>query len=109
MADMIERRRSTRVELPVHENVTLELRHRVQVLDISETGALLGCDAAVTVGTRGKLRAGVAANIFTAQVDVKRHHPRPPVRSKVAIGTAFGSMDERSRRFLDDFLQRGKK
>ena len=106
MAPMIERRRTPRVELTADESLRLELRHRVQLLDISQTGALVGCDAPVPVGTRGQLRAGIAAHTFIAEVDVKRHHPKAPVRTQFGIGTAFGSMDERNRKFLDEFLQR---
>lgn len=105
---MIERRRTPRVELNADESLRLELRHRVQLLDISQSGALVGCDAPVAVGTRGHLRAGIAAHTFSAEVDVKRHHPKAPVRTKFGIGTAFGSMDDRNRKFLDEFLQRAR-
>ena len=105
---IIERRRTPRVELNADESLRLELRHRVQLLDISQTGALVGCDAPLPVGTRGQLRAGIAAHTFSAEVDVKRHHPRAPVRTQFGIGTAFGSMDDRNRKFLDDFLQRAR-
>ena len=108
MAPMIERRRTPRVELNADESVTFELRHRVQLLDISQTGALVGCDTAVPVGTRGQLRAGIAAHTFSSEVDIKRHHPKAPVRTQVGMGTAFGSMDDRNRKFLDEFLQRAR-
>ena len=108
MEPIIERRRTPRVELNADESLRLELRHRVQLLDISQTGALVGCDTAVPVGTRGQLRAGIAAHTFSAEVDVKRHHPKAPVRTQFGIGTAFGSMDDKSRRFLDEFLQRAR-
>ena len=107
MAPMIERRRTPRVELNADESVTLELRHRVQLLDISQTGALVGCDTAVPVGTRGQLRAGIEAHTFSAEVDVKRHHPKA-VRTQFGMGTAFGSVDDRNRKFLDEFLQRAR-
>ena len=106
MAHVIERRRTPRVELNADETLRLELRHRVQLLDISQTGALVGCDAAVPVGTRGQIRAGIAAHTFCAEVDVRRHHPKAPVRTQFGMGTAFGNMDDRNRKFLDDFLTR---
>ena len=108
VAPMIERRRTPRVELNADESVTFELRHRVQLLDISQTGALVGCDTPVPVGTRGQLRAGIAAHTFSSEVDIKRHHPKAPVRARFGIGAAFGSMDDRNRKFLDEFLQRAR-
>ena len=106
MAEVVERRRTPRVELTADESLRLELRHRVQLLDISQTGALVGCDVAVPVGTRGQLRAGIAAHTFIAEVDVKRHHPKAPVRTQFGMGAAFGAMDDRNRKFLDEFLTR---
>lgn len=108
MAPTVERRQTPRVDVNGGESLTFELRHRVQLLDISQTGALVGCDTAVPVGTRGQLRAGIAAHTFCAQVDVRRHHPKAPVRTHFGMGTAFGSMDEKNRRFLDEFLQRAR-
>ena len=108
MAPIVERRRTPRVELNADESLTFELRHRVQLLDISQTGALVGCDTALPVGTRGQLRAGIAAHRFNAEVDVKRHHPKTPARTQFGIGTAFGSMDDSNRKFLDEFLQRAR-
>ena len=108
MAPIVERRRTPRAELKADESLRVEVRHRVQLLDISQTGALVGCDAAVPVGTRGQLRAGIAAHTFSAEVDVKRHHPRAPVRTRFGIGTAFGAMDDRNRQFLDEFLKRAR-
>jgi c-di-GMP-binding flagellar brake protein YcgR len=108
MAETIERRRTPRVELGSHETVRLELRHRVQLLDISQSGALLGCETGVPVGTRGQFRAGLGATPFTADVDVRRHQVRKLAKGQVGLGTQFATMDERSRQNLDQFLRRGK-
>ena len=108
MSDMIERRRTPRVELRVHEVCRLELRHRVQLLDISQSGALLGCDAGVPLGTRGQFRAGLASLPFSAEVDVKRQQVRSAAKKQLGLGTQFASMDERSRQHLDQFLRRAK-
>ena len=107
MDQLNERRRTPRVELVAHETVRLELRHRVQLLDISQSGALVGCDAPLPVGTRGHVRLGLAALPFTAEVAVKRHHPRT-VRAQIGLGTQFASMDDRSKQHLEQFLRRGK-
>ena len=45
MTEIIERRRTPRIDIHADETVRLELRHRVQLLDISQSGALLGTEA----------------------------------------------------------------
>jgi c-di-GMP-binding flagellar brake protein YcgR len=108
MAYMNERRKTPRVELEIHEAVRLDLRHRVQLLDISQSGALLGCETGIPLGTRGQFRAGLGAAPFTAEVDVRRRQPRKLAKGQVGLGTQFTAMDERSRQNLDQFLRRGK-
>ena len=108
MAEMVERRRSPRIELQADEAVRLELRHRVQLLDISQSGALLGCETTLPVGSRGQLRAGLAAVPFSAEIDVKRHHMRNLRKGQIGLGAQFTTMDDRSRESLDGFLKRGK-
>ena len=103
-----ERRRNPRVELTHEEDVRLELRHRVQLLDISQTGALVACETRLPVGTRGQVRIGLGAAPFTAEIAVKRHHTKVARVGQVALGTMFGSMDDRSKRQLEGFLQRAK-
>ena len=105
---MIERRKTPRVELRLEEVCRLELRHRVQLLDISQSGALLGADAAVPVGAKGQFRAGLGALPFSAEVAIKRQTGRSPAKKQVSIGAQFAAMDERSRNNLDAFLKRGK-
>ena len=92
----------------VNEICRLELRHRVQLLDISQTGALLGCEGGLPVGSRAQFRAGLAALPFSAEVTVKRQQGRSPARKQVTLGTQFAAMDERSKQHLDQFLRRAK-
>ena len=103
-----ERRRTPRIELREHEVVRLEQRHPVQLLDISQSGTLIACKAGLPVGTRGQFRAGLAAQPFSAEVAVKRHHVKAAPRGEVGLGTQFVSMDDRSRTHLEQFLRSGK-
>jgi len=104
-----ERRRSPRTVVHFDEIVRLELRHPVQLLEISQSGILLGCQAEVPVGARAQVRADLAAALpFSAEVVVKRYHVKTGPRKTAALGTQFGSMDDRSRRHLEQFLLRGK-
>jgi c-di-GMP-binding flagellar brake protein YcgR len=86
----------------------LELRQRVQLLDISQSGALLACEGGLPVGSRGQFRAGLAAMPFSAEVSVRRQQVRSPAKKQVSLGTQFASMDERSQQSLDQFLRRAK-
>lgn len=108
MPELIERRKTPRVEVKAHDMVRLELRHRVQMLDISQSGALIACETLLPVGTRGHLRAGLASQPFASEVAVRRHHPRQATRGLTSLGAMFGGMDERSRRSLELFLPRGR-
>lgn len=103
----IERRRHVRVNVPAGEGVQFEVRHRVRLLDISLSGALLACDASLPLGSVGKVRAALSAAPFTAELQVRREHPVTGTRQmSPALGTMFLSMDEASRRGLEQFLRR---
>lgn len=80
----------------------------MQLLDISQSGALIGCETGLPVGTRAQLRAGLGAVPFSAEVAVKRQHVKRALRGQVGLGTQFSSMDEKSRQNLEQFLRRGK-
>ena len=108
MTGMTERRRWPRAELHREEAVRLELRQRVQLLDISQSGALIGSDISFPVHTRGHFRTGLGGLPFSAEIVVKRHHPRPLPRSRAGLGAQFDSVDERNMRNLEQFLGRGR-
>ena len=107
MAGQVERRKTPRIDLGGDGELRLELRQKAQLLDISRSGVLVTCEAVVPIGTRGHFRTGLGGLPFTEEVAVKRHATRGPAKG-VAHGAAFGGMDERSARHLDQFLQRGK-
>lgn len=105
---MIERRKTPRVEIRQEEICRLELRQRVQLLDISQSGALLGSEGNVPVGSTGQFRAGLAALPFHAEVHIRRHHARAIAKKQVSLGAQFAAMDDRSKNSLEAFLKRGK-
>jgi c-di-GMP-binding flagellar brake protein YcgR len=107
VAGQVERRRTPRVEIADNGELRLELRQKAQLVDISRSGVLVTCEATVPIGTRGHFRTGLGGLPFTAEVAVKRHANKGRDKG-VAHGAAFGQMDERSARHLDQFLQRGK-
>ncbi len=103
---MIERRRSPRVEMQPDETIRVVVRHRVQLLDISMSGALVACEARLPKGTRGQFRTALAGTPFTAEVMVRRHDSRP-APAQTGLGTTFSTIDDQSRRSLEQFLRRG--
>src|SRR4051794_29575534 len=102
-----ERRQGPRVQLEEGFECRLELRTRVRLLDISLTGALLGTDVTLPVGTRAHLRSAIAATAFAPDVQVRRF---ADVASRnaaaVGLGAVFTAMDERSQRSLEEFLRK---
>lgn len=101
-----DRRQSPRASLGTGVECRLELRTRVRLLDISMTGTLLGTDVKLPVGTKAQLRSGISANTFAPEVQVKRIAEPSPRNPTTGLGTAFTSMDERSRKSLEEFLKK---
>jgi hypothetical protein len=101
-----ERRQGPRVVIDDLVECRLELRSRVRLLDISVSGALLGAEVRLPVGTRAHLRSAITATAFSPDVQVCRHADAASRNSAVGLGAVFTTMDERSRRSLEDFLKK---
>ncbi len=101
-----ERRQGPRVVIDDLVECRLELRSRVRLLDISVSGALLGAEVRLPVGTRAHLRSAITATAFSPDVQVCRHADAASRNSVVGLGAVFTTMDERSRRSLEDFLKK---
>jgi c-di-GMP-binding flagellar brake protein YcgR len=102
--DNQDRRRSPRVTLPQDEECDLELRTRVRLLDISATGALVESDLPLPVGARGQLRFALAGAAFAPSVQIRRRVGS--AARDLNLGTVFTSMDDTSRRRLEEFLRK---
>jgi c-di-GMP-binding flagellar brake protein YcgR len=102
-----ERRKSHRIEMPPDEGIRIEVRHRVELLDISMSGALMACAVKLPLGTRGRFHAGLGSKPFSADVVIRRHHARHAPHTQVGLAAIFSSMDQRSREHLEQFLRRG--
>ena len=74
------------------------------MLDISLGGALLGAELTLPVGAAAELRSGLGATAFRTEVQVRRSVGLPAGVPLNGVGAMFTSMDERSRRSLEDFL-----
>jgi len=99
-----DRRRSPRVMLPADEECRLQLRTRVRLVDISATGALVESDMPIPIGATGQLRFSLAGASYAPTVQVRR---RAGDRAReLNLGTVFTSMDDTSRRRLEEFLRK---
>lgn len=76
------------------------------MLDISLGGALLAAELALPVGASAELRSGLGASAFRSEVQVRRSVGLPAGVTLNGLGTMFTTMDERSRRSLEDFLRK---
>jgi hypothetical protein len=99
-----DRRRSPRVALPQDEECDLQLRTRVKLLDISATGALVESEIPLPIGARGQLRFALAGAAFAPTVQIRRRAGSPA--RDLNLGTVFTSMDDTSRRRLEEFLRK---
>jgi c-di-GMP-binding flagellar brake protein YcgR len=106
-APTVERRQMPRVALeqPGIE-CRLELRTRVRLLDISLSGALLAAELALPTGVPARLRSSLGSSTFHSDVEVRRDVSLAPGVPLHGLGAAFTTMDERSRRSLEDFLRK---
>jgi PilZ domain len=101
-----ERRQSPRVPIGSGVECRLDLRTRVRMLDISLGGALLAAELALPVGASAELRTGLGATAFRSDVQVRRTVGLPAGVALNGLGAMFTTMDERSRRTLEDFLRK---
>ena len=99
-----DRRRSPRVVLPDDEECSVQLRTRVRLLDISASGALVESDVPLPVGATGQLRFALAGAAYAPTVQIRRKAGSPA--RDLNLGTVFTSMDESSRRRLEEFLRK---
>jgi c-di-GMP-binding flagellar brake protein YcgR len=99
-----DRRRSPRVMLPQDEECDLQLRTRVRLLDISATGALVESEVPLPIGARAQLRFALAGAAFAPTVQIRRR--AGSAARDLNLGTMFTSMDDTSRRRLEEFLRK---
>jgi hypothetical protein len=101
-----ERRQTPRIPLAGGVECRVDLRTRVRMLDISLGGALLAAELSLPVGASAELRSGLGASSFTTEVQVRRSVDLPAGVPLNGLGAMFLTMDERSRRSLEDFLRK---
>jgi hypothetical protein len=102
----IERRQSPRIPLGGAVQCRLDLRTRVRMLDISLSGALLASELTLPAGAAADFRSGLGSTAFRTEVQVQRTVGLTAGPLSNGIGAVFTTMDDRSRRSLEDFLRK---
>jgi hypothetical protein len=102
----VERRQSQRVALGGDVECRLDLRTRVRLVDISLSGALLAAELAVPAGASAQLRSALGPNSFRSDVQVRRSLALATGVPMNGVAAVFTTMDERSRKTLEEFLRK---
>ena len=98
-----ERRRSPRIPV-TDEHCRLHVRTRVRLVDLSASGALIASEVPLPVGATGQLRFALGGDAFCPSVQI---HRRAGITNReLLLGSMFISMEDRSRRRLEEFLKR---
>ena len=100
-----ERRGSPRVALEETHVCELTVRARVDLLDVSLTGALVASDTPLPVGAWGELTAVLPSGRFASAVEIQRTHGATQGRTR-QFATVFKTMDAQSRAELEAFLHK---
>jgi hypothetical protein len=99
----LERRSVPRAALGGGFDCRLVMRARVQVLDVSLTGALLATETPLPPGAVGHLSTALAGSPFAPVVEVVRQAPSHAGRQ---VGTKFHAMEDHPRHVLESFLSK---
>ena len=76
------------------------------MLDISLSGALLASELTLPAGAGAEFRSGLGATAFHTEVQIQRTIGLSAGALATGIGAVFTTMDDRSRRSLEDFLRK---
>jgi len=76
------------------------------MLDISLSGTLLAAELALPAGASAQLRSSLGPNAFRSDVQVRRSTGLPAGVPMNGVAAMFTTMDDRSRRILEEFLRK---
>src|SRR3954462_9858026 len=101
-----ERRHSQRVALTSDHECRLDLRTRVRMLDLSLSGTFLAAELGLPAGASARLRSSLGPNAFRREGQNRRRTGLGVGLPMNGVAAMFTTMDERSRRILEDFLRK---
>jgi hypothetical protein len=101
-----ERRTTPRVPPGEDLELTLQRSHKVRLIEISVTGALLRTSFALDIGQRVELQTRLGDHTFAAEVEVRRVvAPARGALQGYTLGVTFVSLDADNMRCLERFLR----
>jgi len=103
-----ERRRHLRQPAPPDLELSIPVISQGEVIDLSETGALISTPVPLGVGDRARMSLLVGREPFGAWVRVVRVEPgtRMGRTMRYHLGLVFTAMDEQTRQVLQRFVRR---
>jgi len=107
-AQAIERRRHPRQPAPPNLELSVPIISQGDVIDLSESGALVSTPIPLTIGDRARLSLLVGREPFGAWATVVRAEEGTRVGRTVRyhLGLVFTSIDEQNRHVLQRFVRR---
>jgi len=104
----IERRRHPRQPPPPDLELSIPVISQGEVIDLSETGALISTPYPLGVGDRARMSLLVGREPFGAWVRVVRTEPgtRMGRTMRYHLGLVFTAIDEQNRQVLQRFVRR---
>jgi c-di-GMP-binding flagellar brake protein YcgR len=103
----LERRRYPRVDVRRDGlDIVLPTTAAVQILDISESGVLLGSSQPLEVGKRAQLRTRLGPEPLTLTLEIRRvANGNRQGQGMFKLGAEFVELDEENRRRIERFLK----
>ncbi len=105
---MPDRRRWRRIPVRDRHDLKLGLAHRVRLLEISMTGALMRIAGDSAFGRCAELRATLGDSPFVVSVEIRRAAAEPESGKWAGdrrLGVTFVAIDSQNRRCLERFLR----
>jgi c-di-GMP-binding flagellar brake protein YcgR len=109
MSDVVpDRRRWRRTPVRDRHQLRLSLAHRVRLLDISMTGALIRIADGSALGRCAELRTTLGDSPFVVSVEIRRAAVEPEDGKWAGdrrLGVTFVAIDSQNRRCLERYLR----
>jgi len=104
----IDRRRHPRQPAPPDLELSIPVSSQGEVIDLSETGALISTPLLLGIGDRARMSLLVGREPFSAWVRVVRAEAGTRVGQTVRyhLGLVFAAIDEQNRQVLQRFVRR---
>ncbi len=105
----VDRRREPRVTVSADVRSERPLAVSVRLIDIGLSGVLMASSLPFQVGQFARLSARLGDRAIDTDIEIRRVSPRRDEKGGYAIGARFVSLDEATRRVMQQFLAAGNR